>query len=92
MSIKFENITEHTGVKIYDFDTTIKIKDADLTKIKQLMQDRHFICFKNQNLNEDSLIKFCKNFGNLESYPEKNKTKKIFKYLTLQMSLLMVNI
>ena len=35
MSIKFENITEHTGVKIYDFDTSINIKDDDLTKIKQ---------------------------------------------------------
>jgi len=40
------------------------------------MQNKHFICFKNQKLDEDSLINFCKNFGNLESYPEKNKTKK----------------
>ena len=81
MSIKFENITEHTGVKIYNFDTSVDINKEDIKKIKQLMQDKHFICFKNQNLNEDSLIKFSRNFGNLKSYTEKNKTKKIFRFL-----------
>ena len=39
------------------------------------MQDKHFICFKNQNLDGNSLAKFTKNFGDLEAYPEKDKTK-----------------
>ena len=33
------------------------------------------VCFKNQLMNEESLINFAKMFGNLESYPEKDKTK-----------------
>ena len=39
------------------------------------MQDKHFICFKNQNLDGNSLAKLTKNFGDLEAYPEKDKTK-----------------
>ena len=76
MSIDFENITDHTGVRIYNFDTSKNVDEDNLNEIKKLMQNKHFICFKNQKLDEDSLINFCKNFGNLESYPEKNKTKK----------------
>jgi len=76
MSIDFENITDHTGVRIYNFDASKNVDKDDLNEIKKLMHNKHFICFKNQKLDEDSLINFCKNFGNLESYPEKNKTKK----------------
>ena len=76
MPIDFENITDHTGVRIYNFDASKNVDEDDLNEIKELMQNKHFICFKNQKLDEDSLINFCKNFGNLESYPEKNKTKK----------------
>ena len=45
------------------------------------MQNKHFICFKNQKLDEDSLINFCKNFGNLEVIQRKIKQRKIFKFL-----------
>ena len=76
MSIDFENITDHTGVKIYNFDASKNVDKDDLDEIKKLMHNKHFICFKKQKLDEYSLINFCKSFGNLESYPEKNKTKK----------------
>jgi len=50
MSIDFENITDHTGVRIYNFDASKNVNEDNLDEIKKLMQNKHFICFKNQKL------------------------------------------
>ena len=75
MKIEIKNLSKHTGILIQNFDCSKKINSREVDYLKSLIQEKHFICFKNQNLNENSLIKFSKNFGNLESYPEKDKTK-----------------
>ena len=66
MPIDFENITDHTGVRIYNFDASKNVDEDDLNEIKELMQNKHFICFKNQKFDEDSLINFCKNFVTID--------------------------
>jgi len=38
MSIDFENITDHTGVRIYNFDASKNVNEDDLNEIKKLMQ------------------------------------------------------
>ena len=70
-----KNLSAHTGVLIKNFDCSKTLDFKQVNFLKSLIQDKHFICFKNQSLDENSLIKFTKNFGNLESYPEKDKTK-----------------
>ena len=70
-----KQLSNKLGVSISNFDCSKEIKFDDLELLKKIMQDKHFICFKNQNLNGDSLAKFTKNFGDLEAYPEKDKTK-----------------
>ena len=76
MTIKFEDITDHTGIIINNFDASRDVNDEKIFQIRELIQKKHFICFRNQNLNEDTLLNFARQFGTLESYPEKNKTKK----------------
>jgi len=76
MTIKFEDITDHTGIIISNFDASRDVNDEKILQIRELIQKKHFICFRNQNLNEDTLLNFARQFGTLESYPEKDKTKK----------------
>ena len=73
MDIK--NLSKDFGVEINNFDCSKEIKFDEIEFLKKTMQDKHFICFKNQNLDGNSLAKFTKNFGDLEAYPEKDKTK-----------------
>ena len=73
MDIK--NLTDDFGVEVRNFDCSKKIGYNELNLLKKTIQDRHFICFKNQKLDGDTLATFTKNFGKLEAYPEKDKTK-----------------
>ena len=73
MDIK--KLTKNFGVEITNFDCSKIVNNNELEVLKKTIQESHFICFKNQDLNGNTLAKFTKNFGNLEVYPEKDKTK-----------------
>ena len=75
ISTEGETLGNHTGISIHNFDCSKKLNKNHVLNLKQLIQDYHFICFKTQNIDENSLVSFTRNFGNLESYPEKDKTK-----------------
>ena len=68
-------LTDSFGVEISKFDCSQNIDLEDINVLKDLIQSKHFICFKNQKLDGNSLANFTKNFGELEAYPEKDKTK-----------------
>ncbi|MDA9648983.1 TauD/TfdA family dioxygenase [Alphaproteobacteria bacterium] len=73
MNIK--KLTKNFGVEITNFDCSKIVNNNELEILKKSIQESHFICFKNQDLNGNTLAKFTKNFGHLEAYPEKDKTK-----------------
>lgn len=73
MDIK--NLTDDFGVEVRNFDCSKKVEYSELNLLKKTIQDKHFICFKNQKLDGETLATFTKNFGKLEAYPEKDKTK-----------------
>ena len=73
MDIK--KLTKNFGVEITNFDCSKIVNNNELEVLKKTIQESHFICFKNQDLNGNTLAKFTKNFGGLEAYPEKDKTK-----------------
>ena len=75
MTIVVEKLSDHIGVQIKHFDCSKKLDVVEVMKLNKIIQEHHFICFKNQKINEESLAQFTKNFGDLEAYPEKNKTK-----------------
>ena len=76
MKIQYKDLSPKLGVEINNLDCSKKISKSNLSIIKKLIQEKHFICFKDQNLDEKKLSNFAKNFGSLEVYPEKDKTKK----------------
>ena len=73
MDIK--KLTKNFGVEISNFDCSKIVNNNQLEILKKSIQESHFICFKNQDLNGNTLAKFTKNLGDLEAYPEKDKTK-----------------
>ena len=76
MEIQYKHLSPHLGVEIRNLDCSKKTSKFNLSIINKLIQENHFICFKDQNLDEKKLSNFAKNFGTLEVYPEKDKTKK----------------
>lgn len=73
--IKTKKLSSKLGILLEDFDCSHEHSFEVIQNIKKLLQKNHFICFKKQNLDENMLAKFTKNFGELEAYPEKDKTK-----------------
>ena len=73
--MKITNLSEQMGISIENFNCSKILSQNEVENLKTLMQDNHFICFKNQFIDDENLVNFAKNFGNLESYPEKDKTK-----------------
>ena len=73
MDIK--KLTKNFGVEITNFDCSKIVNNNELEVLKKTIQESHFICFKNQDLNGNTLAKFTKNFCDLEAYPEKDKNK-----------------
>jgi alpha-ketoglutarate-dependent taurine dioxygenase len=75
MKINIQKLKDNFGVQIKNFDCSRPLKSKELLIFKKAMQECHFICFKDQKLDGNSLAQFTKNFGDLEIYPEKDKTK-----------------
>ena len=76
MEINCKYLSSHLGVEVSNLDCGKKITKLNLSFLKKIIQEKHFICLKNQNLDEKKLSNFAKNFGTLEVYPEKDKTKR----------------
>ena len=47
MPIDFENITDHTGVRIYNFDASKNVDEDDINEIKKLMHNPLYDCLLN---------------------------------------------
>ena len=76
MEIRYKPLSPNFGVEINNIDCSKKISNSNLSIINKLIQEKHFIYLKDQSLDEKKLSNFAKNFGKLEVYPEKDKTKK----------------
>ena len=61
---------------------------SDVSIIKKLIQEKHFICFKDQNLDEKKLSNFAKNFDRSKFILKKIKLKNLSKFSMCLMFLL----
>ena len=43
--------------------------------LRDAFQEHHLLCFRDQRLGDGELVAFSKQFGPLEEFPEKDKTK-----------------
>ena len=69
-------INDNLGIIIEGIDLSETLSNENFSKINNLFFDNHIIIFKNQKLKEEDQLLFTKKFGDLEIYPEADKTKK----------------
>ena len=63
MEIRYKRLSPNFGVEINNIDCSKKISNSNLSIINKLIQEKHFIYFKDQSLDEKKLSNFAKNFG-----------------------------
>jgi alpha-ketoglutarate-dependent taurine dioxygenase len=63
------------GAEVVGLDVSRPLAPDDLTTIQTAFQDHHLLCFRDQRLDDEALVAFSKQFGPLEAFPEKDKTK-----------------
>jgi len=71
-----KKLSDCFGVELSKIDLTLNLSIEEINNIKKLFQDSHLIVFKDQSLNDDQQLKFTGYFGELEEFPEANKTKQ----------------
>lgn len=63
------------GAEVVGIDLARALDSATLGRLREAFQDHHMLCFRDQRLNDAQLMAFSQQFGPLEAFPEKDKTK-----------------
>jgi len=63
------------GAEVVGLDAAVSFDAETLARIRQAFTDHHVLCFRDQRLSDDEQIAFSQQFGALEEFPEKDKTK-----------------
>ena len=76
------------GAEIIGLDVSSPLAPARLRTVREALQQHHMLCFREQHLSDAQLVAFSLQFGPLEEFPEKDKTKeKIEVYHVANVSL-----
>jgi alpha-ketoglutarate-dependent taurine dioxygenase len=63
------------GAEVLGLDLAHPLDGATLARVREAFQEHHVLCFRDQRLDDDQLAAFSQQFGPLEAFPEKDKTK-----------------
>ena len=63
------------GAEVVGLDCGQPFGADTLNRVREAFQAHHVLCFRDQNLSEAAQIEFSRQFGVLEAFPEKDKTK-----------------
>jgi hypothetical protein len=63
------------GAELLGIDLAHPLDAVVLARIRAAFQEHHLLCFREQRLTDDELTAFSLQFGPLEAFPEKDKTK-----------------
>jgi taurine dioxygenase/alpha-ketoglutarate-dependent 2,4-dichlorophenoxyacetate dioxygenase len=63
------------GAEVTGLDVSRPLSAPVLERVTQAFTDHHMLCFRDQHLTEAQQIAFSRQFGALEAFPEKDKTK-----------------
>lgn len=76
------------GAEVIGLDTSQPFDEQTFQTVRDAFQEYHLLCFRDQQLDHEAMISFSKQFGPLEAFPEKDKTKgKIEVYHVANVSL-----
>ena len=63
------------GAEVIGLDASKPFEPHTMQVLRDAFQDHHLLCFRDQWLEDGEMIAFSKQFGPLEEFPEKDKTK-----------------
>ena len=63
------------GAEVIGLDASKPFEPHTLQVLREAFQEHHMLCFRGQQLDDEAMIGFSKQFGPLEEFPEKDKTK-----------------
>ena len=63
------------GAEVVGLDASEPFEPHTLQVLRDAFQEHHMLCFRGQALGDEAMIAFSKQFGPLEEFPEKDKTK-----------------
>ena len=63
------------GAEVIGLDASKPFEPHTLQVLRDAFQEHHMLCFRGQQLDDEAMIGFSKQFGPLEEFPEKDKTK-----------------
>ena len=72
---RINRLCDALGAEIIGLDVSQALAPAALARLDQAFLDHHMLCFREQDLSPDAQIAFSKQFGELEAFPEKDKSK-----------------
>ncbi len=75
LDFKISKLSDCFGIEISDIDLTNEFNNEDINILKRLFFDNHVIVFRDQKISEQQQLAFTKHFGELEVYPEADKTR-----------------
>jgi taurine dioxygenase/alpha-ketoglutarate-dependent 2,4-dichlorophenoxyacetate dioxygenase len=73
--VAIHRLSPALGAEVVGLDLAQPL-DADMVaRVRGAFQEHHMLCFPDQRLTDDELVAFSLQFGPLEGFPEKDKTK-----------------
>ena len=63
------------GAEVVGLDASKPFEPHTMQVLRDAFQEHHLLCFRDQRLEDDEMIAFSTQFGPLEEFPEKDKTK-----------------
>ena len=63
------------GAEVLGLDVAQPFDARTVTRLREAFQEHHLLCVRDQRLSDDALTAFSRQFGPLEAFPEKDKTK-----------------
>ena len=68
-------VSDALGAEVIGLDVSEPLDVRTLAVIQQAFIDHHLLVFRDQSLSDTAQVAFSKQFGQLEAFPEADKTK-----------------
>jgi len=78
-NFQINKISDQFGIEIIGLDISKKLNEKDVKDLKDLFHENHVIVFRKQDISDEEQLSFTENFGELEVFPEADKTKDSLK-------------
>jgi len=74
-SLTINRLSPALGAEVLGLDASRPFDAATVARVRAAFQEHHLLCFRDQTVTDDELTAFSIQFGPLEAFPEKDKTK-----------------